>query len=51
MFPWLVAGATESSTRPGIRVAWWQRRDVPTGQSGSPNDTNGVNNNCFNQCM
>jgi hypothetical protein len=50
MFPWLVAG------RDGVvDAAWYSGRlggsgaTCPTGQTGSPNDTNGVNNNCFNQ--
>jgi len=50
MFPWLAAG------KDGIvDVAWYGGKAVgsgstcPSGQSGQPNDSAGVNNNCFNQ--
>jgi hypothetical protein len=50
MFPWLAAGA------PGIvDVTWYgsgqagSGASCPAGQSGQPNDSAGVNNNCFNQ--
>ncbi len=51
MFPWLVAG------RQGVvDAAWYSGKLVnpngancPSGQTGSPDDSNGVNNNCFNQ--
>lgn len=50
MFPWLVGGG-----RGVVDAAWYSGRLVgsgtacPSGQTGSSNDSNGVNNNCFNQ--
>lgn len=50
MFPWLVAGK-----KGVVDAAWYSGQTVgngatcPTGQTGSPDDSNGVNNNCFNQ--
>lgn len=50
MFPWLVAGK-----KGVVDAAWYSGKTMgngancPTGQTGSPDDSNGVNNNCFNQ--
>lgn len=50
MFPWLVAGK-----KGVVDAAWYSGQTsgsgatCPTGQTGSPDDSNGVNNNCFNQ--
>lgn len=50
MFPWLIAGQAGS-----VDVTWYGGQTVgsgaacPTSQSGQPNDTAGVANNCFNQ--
>lgn len=50
MFPWLVAG------KKGVVDAAWYSGQLmgngstcPKGATGSPDDSNGVNNNCFNQ--
>lgn len=49
VFPWISAG------REGVLdMTWYEGRLVgsgsacPTNQTGTPNDSNGVNNNCFN---
>ena len=50
MFPWLVAGQ-----KGVVDATWYAGRlmgngaTCPTGATGSPDDSNGVNNNCFNQ--
>jgi len=50
MFPWLVAGK-----KGVVDAAWYSGKTVgsgaqcPDGKSGTPDDSNGVNNNCFNQ--
>lgn len=50
MFPWLAAGQ-----KGVVDATWYAGRlmgngaTCPTGATGSPDDSNGVNNNCFNQ--
>lgn len=50
VFPWLAGGATGK-----VDVAWYSSHlagptgsTCPTGATGSPDDSQGVNNNCFN---